>query len=64
MDDFKELISVAHKLNLKVMIDVVFNHTSHDSVLMKEHPGSFYFEFLRISQNGTSVMKKEMLRKK
>ncbi len=39
--DFKRLINTAHSLNLKVMIDVVFNHTAHDSVLALSHPDLF-----------------------
>jgi len=39
--DFKKLINTAHSLNLKVMIDVVFNHTAHDSVLALSHPEWF-----------------------
>jgi glycosidase len=42
LDDFKNLINECHKHDIKVMIDVVFNHTSHDSVLMKDHPEWFY----------------------
>lgn len=40
--DFARLIHQAHNLNMKVMIDVVFNHTSHDSVLVREHPEWFH----------------------
>ena len=40
--DFKRLIEKAHALGLKVMIDVVYNHTAHDSVLVKEHPEYFH----------------------
>ncbi|MCX8012663.1 MAG: alpha-amylase family glycosyl hydrolase [Rectinema sp.] len=38
MEDFSALIGEAHRCGLKVMIDVVFNHTSPDSVLAREHP--------------------------
>ena len=40
--DFARLIARAHGLGLKVMIDVVYNHTSHDSVLVREHPEWFH----------------------
>jgi len=36
-DDLKRLVREAHARNLKVIIDIVANHTSWDSVLMK-HP--------------------------
>lgn len=36
-DDFKKLISEAHRRGMKVIIDIVANHTAWDSVLMK-HP--------------------------
>ncbi|HEV2729251.1 MAG TPA: alpha-amylase family glycosyl hydrolase, partial [Terriglobales bacterium] len=39
-DDLKHLVSEAHKRGLKVIIDIVANHTAWDSVLMK-HP-EFY----------------------
>lgn len=41
-EDFSRLITRAHKLGLKVMIDVVYNHTAHDSVLLSEHPEWFH----------------------
>jgi len=40
--DFAHLIEQAHSLGLKVMIDVVYNHTAHDSVLVREHPEWFH----------------------
>ncbi len=40
--DFKQLIDTAHHLGLQVMIDVVYNHTSPDSVLARAHPEWFY----------------------
>ncbi len=40
--DFDELVATAHAAGLKVMMDVVFNHTSQDSVLVTEHPEFFH----------------------
>jgi glycosidase len=40
--DFARLIERAHALGLRVMIDVIYNHTAHDSVLAHEHPGWFH----------------------
>ena len=41
-DDFTHLCDVVHALGLKVLIDVVYHHTSPDSVLVKTHPEYFY----------------------
>jgi len=42
MEDFKALVDDIHARGMKVMIDVVYNHTSPDSVLYKTHPEYFY----------------------
>lgn len=43
-EDFRAFLRAAHSLGLKVMIDVVFNHCSPDSVLAREHPEWFMLE--------------------
>ena len=40
--DFARLIEKAHALGLRIMIDVVYNHTAHDSILVQEHPEWFH----------------------
>lgn len=42
MDDFKALVQEIHARGMKCMIDVVYNHTSPDSTLYREHPDFFY----------------------
>jgi glycosidase len=42
LEDFTRLVRRAHELGLKVMIDVVYNHTAHDSRLVAEHPEWFH----------------------
>lgn len=41
MDDFKSLVNKIHECGMKCIIDIVFNHTSLDSVLKNEHPEFF-----------------------
>jgi hypothetical protein len=48
--DFARLIERAHALGLQVMIDVVYNHTAHDSVLVRDHP-----EWFHQDEHGTPV---------
>lgn len=43
-EDFKALIVKTHDAGMKIMMDIVFNHTSYDSVLFKRHPEWFYHE--------------------
>lgn len=38
----ESLADKAHELGMKVIVDVVYNHTSPDSVLIKEHPEWFH----------------------
>ena len=42
LEDFKLLIDETHKRKMKIIIDVVYNHTSHASKLLNEHPNWFY----------------------
>ena len=42
MGDFKALVQEIHARGMKCMIDVVYNHTSPDSTLYREHPDFFY----------------------
>jgi len=37
-DDFKQMIAIAHGLNMKVIIDWVANHTGYDHVWTKHYP--------------------------
>ncbi len=41
MAEFEELVEAIHQKGMKVIIDVVYNHTSHESVLYQEHPEYF-----------------------
>ncbi len=42
MDDFIHLTNAIHEAGMKVMLDVVYNHTSPDSWLAQNHPEWFY----------------------
>jgi glycosidase len=49
-EDFKKLITAAHRRGMKVIIDIVANHTSWDSVMMKwpdfyEHDASGHITY-------------------
>jgi glycosidase len=38
MNDFRHLVAAVHKIGMKIIIDLVANHTSWDSKLVKDHP--------------------------
>lgn len=42
MEDFQSLIDQTHQHGMTLMMDIVFNHTSYDSVLLSEHKEWFY----------------------
>ena len=42
LDDLKALIDAVHENGMRCIIDVVYNHTSPDSVLFRTHPEYFY----------------------
>lgn len=42
LQDFEALCRAVHEAGMKIIIDIVYNHTSPDSVLSKEHPEWFY----------------------
>lgn len=41
LDDFKKLVDMCHKIDLKLMIDIVFNHSSCDSDILNSNPDWF-----------------------
>lgn len=41
IEDFKSLLKTAHESDMKLIIDLVANHTSWDNKLIKEHPDWF-----------------------
>ena len=42
LGDFKSLISSTHKLGMKLILDMVFNHTSPDNILLGNHEDYYY----------------------
>jgi glycosidase len=42
LDDLQSLLKQAHKKGLKVMMDIVFNHTSKDHHWLEDHPEYYY----------------------
>lgn len=50
LDDFRNLIDKAHSLGLKVMTDIVINHTACDATWTKTNPEFYYLENGKPSQ--------------
>ena len=42
LEDFRILVDEIHRRGMKVMIDVVYNHTSPDAMLFEQHPEYYY----------------------
>lgn len=42
--DLERLVQKAHEMGMKVIVDIVYNHTSPDSFLAKTHPDWFYLD--------------------
>lgn len=42
IEDFNNLVKEIHHRGMKLMIDIVYNHTSYDSILLNEHPEYFF----------------------
>lgn len=42
--DLKELINEVHSLGMKIIVDMVFNHTAPDSILFEQHPEFYYMK--------------------
>ncbi len=42
LEDFRALVDAVRERGMRCIIDVVYNHTSPDAVLVKEHPEFYY----------------------
>ena len=38
LEDFRRLLDQTHQHGMRLMMDIVFRHTSHDCPWVKEHP--------------------------
>jgi len=44
LEDFKRLIDETHRQGMKIILDIVFHHTSRDHAWVNEHPEFYYFD--------------------
>lgn len=44
LTEFKKLVDAAHSLGIRVYMDLVFNHSAHDSVFQRLHPEWFLYK--------------------
>jgi glycosidase len=49
MDDLQALLNKAHEMGFKVMMDIVFNHTSRDATWVSTHPEYYFYKDGKLS---------------
>lgn len=50
LDDLREFVSEAHRLNMHVLLDLVYYHIGPNAPILKEHP-----EFVKLDNDGNAV---------
>jgi glycosidase len=60
LDDYKNLVTISQQKNMKVVMDMVFNHTGNEHYLFKNKPSSDWFHqfktFTRTNYRATTLM--------